>query len=277
MSRLGEPVIRKATLQAMRILGGQFVFGRTIDEALKRAAPERREGLTHSFDMLGEAAMTFADAERYRASYEAAIRRLAREADGGVKKSPGISVKLSALCPKYDFFHAEAAKAALVPMVRDIVRRVDPRQPVSDVRPMEAIVDNATQARATQVTILVTFAALGALLAAVGIHGLLAYTVSSRQHEIGVRLALGAQRRDVVRLVMREAGLLAAAGVVPGIAVAYAVARAMQGLLAGVEPGDVATYLAVALLCSGMVAIGSLAPTLRASRVDPAGALRAEA
>ena len=111
MSRLGEPVIRKATLQAMRILGGQFVFGRTIDEALKRAVPERREGLTHSFDMLGEAAMTFADAERYRASYEAAIRRLAREAGGGVKASPGISVKLSALYPKYDFFHAEAAKA----------------------------------------------------------------------------------------------------------------------------------------------------------------------
>jgi RHH-type proline utilization regulon transcriptional repressor/proline dehydrogenase/delta 1-pyrroline-5-carboxylate dehydrogenase len=120
MSRLGEPVIRKATLQAMRILGGQFVFGRTIDEALKRAAPERRDGLTHSFDMLGEAAMTFADAERYRASYEAAIRRLAREAGGGVKASPGISVKLSALYPKYDFFHAEAAKAALVPMVREL-------------------------------------------------------------------------------------------------------------------------------------------------------------
>ncbi|MGX7896459.1 bifunctional proline dehydrogenase/L-glutamate gamma-semialdehyde dehydrogenase PutA [Tsuneonella sp. HG222] len=120
MNRMGEPVIRQATLQAMRILGGQFVFGRTIDEALKRAAPERRAGLAHSFDMLGEAAMTFADAERYRASYEAAIRRLAKESKGGVKASPGISVKLSALYPRYDFFHAEAAKAALIPMVRDL-------------------------------------------------------------------------------------------------------------------------------------------------------------
>src|SRR5688572_16646520 len=89
--RLGEPVIRQATLQAMRILGGQFVFGRTIDEALARAAPERKQGLTHSFDMLGEAAMTFADAERYRASYAAAIARLAQEASGGVRASPGIS------------------------------------------------------------------------------------------------------------------------------------------------------------------------------------------
>ncbi len=120
VGRLGEPVIRKATLQAMRILGGQFVFGRTIDEALKRAAPERAKGLTHSFDMLGEAAMTFADAERYRLSYQRAITRLARETTGGWDRSPGISVKLSALYPRYDFLHAEAAKAALVPMIREL-------------------------------------------------------------------------------------------------------------------------------------------------------------
>ena len=120
VGRLGEPVIRQATLQAMRILGGQFVFGRTIDEALKRAAPERKQGLTHSFDMLGEAAMTFADAERYRQSYAAAIARLTREAKGGMRASPGISVKLSALYPKYDFLHAEGAKAALIPIVREL-------------------------------------------------------------------------------------------------------------------------------------------------------------
>jgi len=120
IGRLGEPVIRKATLQAMRILGGQFVFGRTMDEALKRAAPERAKGLAHSFDMLGEGALTFEDAERYRASYERAVERLAKEAGAGVRGSPGISVKLSALYPKYDFLHAEAAKAALVPMIRDL-------------------------------------------------------------------------------------------------------------------------------------------------------------
>jgi RHH-type transcriptional regulator, proline utilization regulon repressor / proline dehydrogenase / delta 1-pyrroline-5-carboxylate dehydrogenase len=127
IGRLGEPVIRKATLQAMRILGGQFVFGRTIDEALKRAAPERARGLAHSFDMLGEGALTFADAERYRQSYEAAVARLAREVAGdksaGVRGSPGISVKLSALYPKYDFLHAEAAKEALVPVVRDLAAK----------------------------------------------------------------------------------------------------------------------------------------------------------
>ena len=120
VGRLGEPVIRQATFQAMKILGGQFVFGRSIDEALSRAAPERKLGLTHSFDMLGEAAMTFADADRYRASYAIALDRIAQEAGEGIVRSPGISVKLSALYPRYDFFHAEAATAALVPLLKDL-------------------------------------------------------------------------------------------------------------------------------------------------------------
>jgi len=123
MNRLGEPVIRNATFQAMRILGGQFVFGRTIAEALKRAAPERAKGLTHSFDMLGEAAMTFADAERYRLAYISAIERLRDESDGTISGSPGISVKLTALYPKFDIFHAEKAAAALVPILNDLARR----------------------------------------------------------------------------------------------------------------------------------------------------------
>ena len=123
MNRLGEPVIRRATLQAMRIMGGQFVFGRDIDEALKRAAPERARGLTHSFDMLGEAAMTFADAAKYLEAYNGALDRLSREASGGVGPSPGISVKLSALHPKYSYLHAEQARADIVPIVRALAQK----------------------------------------------------------------------------------------------------------------------------------------------------------
>ena len=120
VGRLGEPVIRQAILQAMKILGGQFVFGRTIDEALERAAPERKRGLTYSFDMLGEAAMTYDDAERYRQSYAAALHRITQESGAGVVRSPGVSVKLSALFPRYDFLHADAAKAALVPLLKEL-------------------------------------------------------------------------------------------------------------------------------------------------------------
>jgi RHH-type proline utilization regulon transcriptional repressor/proline dehydrogenase/delta 1-pyrroline-5-carboxylate dehydrogenase len=120
VGRLGEPVVRTAVREAMKILGRNFVFGRTIDEAMKRAAPERRQGLSHSFDMLGEAAKTFADADRYADAYRGALERIAKEAQGGFKKSPGISVKLTALHPRFEFMHAEEAVAAIVPVVRDL-------------------------------------------------------------------------------------------------------------------------------------------------------------
>jgi RHH-type proline utilization regulon transcriptional repressor/proline dehydrogenase/delta 1-pyrroline-5-carboxylate dehydrogenase len=120
VGRLGEPVVRTAVREAMKILGRNFVFGRTIDEALKRAAPERRQGLTHSFDMLGEAAKTFADAERYADAYRGALKRIAQEAKGGFKSSPGISVKLTALHPRYEFTHQTEAVAAVVPIVREL-------------------------------------------------------------------------------------------------------------------------------------------------------------
>ncbi len=123
VGRLGEPVIRTAVDQAMRILGKQFVFGRTIDEALKRAAPERKNGLSHSFDMLGEAARTFADADRYADSYRDALDRIAKEAKGGFARSPGISVKLSALHPRYEWSHAEAAKAYILPVLRELAAK----------------------------------------------------------------------------------------------------------------------------------------------------------
>ncbi len=120
VGRLGEPVVRTAVSQAMKILGRQFVFGRTIDEALRRAAPERAKGLSHSFDMLGEAARTHADAARYAKAYSDALDRIATEAKGGFAHSPGISVKLSALHPRYEFTHADEAKAAVLPVLRKL-------------------------------------------------------------------------------------------------------------------------------------------------------------
>jgi RHH-type proline utilization regulon transcriptional repressor/proline dehydrogenase/delta 1-pyrroline-5-carboxylate dehydrogenase len=120
VGRLGEPVIRAAVSQAMKILGKQFVFGRTIDEAMKRAAPERRQGLTHSFDMLGEAARTHADAARYADAYASALDRIAKVAKDGFRSSPGISVKLSALHPRYEWSHIDEAKAAMLPVLREL-------------------------------------------------------------------------------------------------------------------------------------------------------------
>ena len=120
VGRLGEPVIRTAVSQAMKILGRQFVFGRTIDEALKRAAPEQAKGWSHSFDMLGEAAKTHADAARYAKAYGDALDTIAGVAKDGFRKAPGISVKLSALFPRYEWSHAKEARAAILPVLRKL-------------------------------------------------------------------------------------------------------------------------------------------------------------
>ena len=120
VGRLGEPVVRTAVREAMKILGRNFVFGRTIDEALQRAKPERARGISHSFDMLGEAAKTYEDAERYADAYRGALDRIAQEARGGFRRSPGISVKLTALHPRFEYTHREEALAQVIPVTREL-------------------------------------------------------------------------------------------------------------------------------------------------------------
>ena len=118
VARSGEPVIRQAVTYAMRILGGQFVLGRTIEEALKRAKPQIEAGYRFSFDMLGEAAYTKADAARYYASYQAALATLAKaypDLETEVFERPSISVKLSAVHPRYEFVKRERIMAELLP------------------------------------------------------------------------------------------------------------------------------------------------------------------
>ncbi|MEP6733698.1 MAG: ABC transporter permease, partial [bacterium] len=151
--------------------------------------------------------------------------------------------------PKELVVRSTIPATTLVPAVRQIVQRVDPEQPISNVHTMSEIVSDLTAARSVQVRVLSAFAVIAFLLAAVGIHGLLSFSVSSRQHEIGVRMALGAQRGEIVAMVMRQGAILAAFGVVPGIAIAYVAARAMQSLLAGIQPGDAVTFGAATMLC----------------------------
>ncbi len=121
VARGGEPVIRQALTQGMRILGRQFVMGRTIDEALARAQEAEMRGYRYSYDMLGEAARTMADAERYFEAYAAAIDKIGAAAEGGDPfDRPGISVKLSALHPRYEFAQQDRVMAELVPRLRSL-------------------------------------------------------------------------------------------------------------------------------------------------------------
>ncbi len=115
VQRIGEPVIRSAVMQAMKILGSQFVLGRDIEEATRIARRAEKDGFTYSYDMLGEAARTEADAKRYRAAYAEAIAVLAtRSTAGSVRDNPGVSVKLSALHPRYEFMKRERVMDELV-------------------------------------------------------------------------------------------------------------------------------------------------------------------
>ncbi|MGB1028081.1 MAG: proline dehydrogenase family protein, partial [Rhodospirillaceae bacterium] len=119
--RLGEPVIRSAVKAAIKELGRQFVLGESIDAALRRGAAERAKGFSHSFDMLGEAALTNVDAQKFYRAYEAAIERIAAEAlASDFKDNPGISIKLSALHPRYEAAQRDAVMAELVPKVRQL-------------------------------------------------------------------------------------------------------------------------------------------------------------
>lgn len=171
--------------------------------------------------------------------------------------------------------HAGAGGAILL-AVRRIIRAADPAQPISDVRSLDDVVAGETAPRRAQLTVLAALAAVALLLSGVGIHGLLAYSVSQRFQEIGVRLALGAEPSSLARMIVGEGMRLAFLGVIPGLLVAYLAARAMSALLFGVDPADPATLAVAAGLAFATTLAGSLFPARRAVRVNPMTVLRSE-
>ncbi len=169
-----------------------------------------------------------------------------------------------------------AAPSALTNAVRDAIWRVDKEQPVGAVLTMDQQLSNSLTRRRFSVTLLSAFGAVAVSLAAIGLYGVLAFIVAQRRREIGVRMALGAQPRDVVADVLGHGLRLAAVGIVAGIALALGTTRLVSSLLFGTSPTDVVTFAAVAALLVAIAAGASLVPALRASRVDPLIALRDE-
>jgi putative ABC transport system permease protein len=169
-----------------------------------------------------------------------------------------------------------AGPGAVTGTIRRIIAAVDPQQPISDVRMLEEILAADTGPRRAQVRVLIVFAALAFALAALGVHGVLSFVVASQTREIGVRMALGATRIDVMRLVLGRSAVLTVAGVAAGTALAYAAARAMESVLAGISPGDAATFAAAIAVTMMMALLGSLLPTARAMGIDPRVAMSVE-
>jgi putative ABC transport system permease protein len=165
---------------------------------------------------------------------------------------------------------------AIVNSLVAVVREQDPNLAVSNVKTMQDVVaDSVDQRRATMV-LLAIFAGVALVLAAVGIYGVVAYSVTQRTQEIGIRMALGAQQRDVLRMVVGQAALLAIAGVVLGAAGALVFTRWMSDLLFEVPPRDPLTLAGVAAILGLVAVAASYVPGRRAARVDPVIALRAE-
>jgi len=164
----------------------------------------------------------------------------------------------------------------IVPEVGALVRQFDPTIALADVRTMDDVMSISAAERRVTMLLLSAFAGLALLLAAVGIYGVISYSVSQRTHEIGIRMALGAARGAVMQMVLRQALALAAIGVATGTAGAYLLTRLMKTLLFGVVPSDPVTFIAVSALLTIVAAIAAWVPGVRATRVDPVVALRAE-
>ncbi len=166
--------------------------------------------------------------------------------------------------------------AAILPEVRKVVQRLDPTQPPYGITTLEGALAESIAPRRFNLLLLGTFAASAMLLALIGIYGVMSYAVTQRTHEIGVRIALGARRGEIVSMVVRQGMAVALTGIAAGIAAALGLTRLIATLLFDVKPNDPLTFAAVAVALSAAAFMACWAPALKAARVDPVVALRYE-
>ena len=166
--------------------------------------------------------------------------------------------------------------ASLLPAVREALRAADPRQAVWAARPITDLLSDGLRERRFHTGLLLAFAVLALGLSAVGVYGLMAFSVEQRIGELGIRRALGGQARDILGLVLYRGWILAASGVGIGLLGSAALAQLLRGMLFGVSPFDLPTFLALAVFVVLVTLLASLIPARRAVRVDPVSVLRTD-
>jgi putative ABC transport system permease protein len=179
------------------------------------------------------------------------------------------------LGPYYALRH-EGDDALVVSALQDLVHRIDAGAGLFNVATMEQIVANRISRPRLYTVLLGLFAAVAGVLAVIGLYGVTAYSVAQRTAEIGIRMALGAQRREVLSLVLGQSVVLTASGIALGIAGAAATTRLLGGMLYGITPLDVPTFVVVAVVFAGTAIGAAWIPASRATKVDPLVALRCE-
>jgi predicted permease len=205
------------------------------------------------------------------------VRGLERTSEPQVYLSPAqLSPFGIFYAPRDLVVRASGDAMALAPAIRKIVHDADPELPISNLRLFDEVRAEQTAARRDQLLVLGLFAATAFFLAAIGIHGLLSYTVQARTQEVGVRVALGARPAAIARMFLAEGVRLGITGVLVGVPVAYAAGRAIGALLFGLTPADPAVYALAVGLAVAMTLASSVVPAVRAAMLDPLNALRAE-
>jgi putative ABC transport system permease protein len=166
--------------------------------------------------------------------------------------------------------------ASFVPAIRAAVHEIDPNIAIYQVQTFEDVVSRSLWRQRLQGNVLGIFAVLALALACIGLYGVISYAVAQRTRELGVRLALGATRRDVLVLVFGQSGRLVITGIAVGLLGAWFAVRMLESLLYGVEATDLATFATVPLLLAAVALLAAVIPARRASKVDPIIAMRAE-
>ena len=198
--------------------------------------------------------------------------------DGGLELEPGPTMYIPTLRPPEAALAVrasdDAAALALAPAVRSAVLSIDRNQPVSEIKTLDSWLSLSTAQRRFNALLMALFAGLALVLAAVGLYGVVASSVTERTREIGVRVALGAAPADVTRAVLRQGLSLVASGIGIGLIASLALARGLASLLYGVSPNDPSTLAGVAVFLGGVAMLASWMPARRATRLDPLSALR---